>query len=164
VFDGLLPEPHNSTILQLLFTCAHWHGLAKLRLHTDHTLKILDDITIHIGVQFRAFTDKTCPAFDTCELAREKRARERRQREKLKESSSASDSAPGPSDSETQPTARQSVRGPRAKKFNIQTPKFHALGDYATTIRTYGTTDSYSTEPVSLTSAYHILMLTLNLK
>jgi hypothetical protein len=137
VFDGLLPEPHNSTILRLLFTCAHWHGLAKLRLHTDHTLKILDDITIHIGIQFRAFTDKTCPAFDTRELAREKRAREHRQQKKAKDSNSISGSAPGPSQS-------------RAKKLNIQIYKFHALGDYASTICMYGTTDSYSTELVSI--------------
>jgi hypothetical protein len=150
VFDGLLPEPHNSTILRLLFTCAHWHGLAKLRLHTDHTLKILDGITIRIGVQFRAFNDETCSAFDTHELAREKQARERRQRKKSKDSNSASGSAPGPGPSQS-----------RAKKLNIQTYKFHALGDYATTIRMYGTTDSYSTEPVSIPSAHHILMLKL---
>ena len=127
---------------------------------TDHTLKILDDITARIGAQFRAFTDKTCPAFDTRELARERRARERRQLEKSKESNSASGLAPGPSDSETQSTARKSG-GPRAKKFNIQTYKYHALGDYATTIRTYGTTDSYSTEPVSVLSTHHVLVLKL---
>jgi hypothetical protein len=134
--------------------------LAKLRLHTDYTLKILDDITTCIGMQFRAFTDKTCPTFDTRELAREKRARERRQLEKSKKSSSVNDTTLGPSDSETRPTARQSG-GSRAKKFNIQIYKYHALGDYATTIRTYGTTDSYSTEPVSFTSAHHILVLKL---
>jgi hypothetical protein len=122
--------------------------LAKLRLHTDHTLKILDNITTRIGVQFRAFADKTCSAFDTHELAREKQARERRQRKKSKDSNSASGSAPGPLKS-------------RAKKLNIQIYKFHALGDYATTIRTYGTTDSYSTEPVSIPAAHHILMLKL---
>jgi hypothetical protein len=43
-FEGLLPEPHNSNILRLLFVCAHWHGLAKLCMHTDQTLKIMDDM------------------------------------------------------------------------------------------------------------------------
>ncbi|KAJ6619167.1 hypothetical protein B0H10DRAFT_1794003 [Mycena sp. CBHHK59/15] len=34
VFEGLLPEPHNNTVLNLLFTFAEWHVLAKLRMHT----------------------------------------------------------------------------------------------------------------------------------
>lgn len=46
VFEGLLPEPHNSVIMVLLFTCCNWHGLAKLRMHTDLTLGIFDTATI----------------------------------------------------------------------------------------------------------------------
>jgi len=34
------------------------------------------------------------------------------------------------------------------KTLNLNTYKFHALGDYTSTIRQYGTTDSYSTEAV----------------
>ena len=34
------------------------------------------------------------------------------------------------------------------KAFNLNTYKFHSLGDYANTIRQYGTTDSYSTQLV----------------
>ena len=34
-------------------------------MHTDDTLKILDETTVRIGVEFRAFTNKTCPAFKT---------------------------------------------------------------------------------------------------
>lgn len=36
----------------------------------------------------------------------------------------------------------------RAKAFNLDTYKYHSLGDYLEHIRHYGTTDSYSTEPV----------------
>jgi len=75
VFDGLLPEPHNNTILRLLFTCAHWHGLAKLRMHTSDTLNIFDDATRQIGAEFRVFKATTCPAFETRELDRERDAR-----------------------------------------------------------------------------------------
>jgi hypothetical protein len=89
---------------------------------------------MHIGDEFRKFTDKTCPAFDTRELDREVDARDRRQQKKeqshLTKSTRAAD-------------------GPRRKKFNLQTFKYHSLGDYAKTIRRFGTTDSYSTEPVS---------------
>jgi hypothetical protein len=65
VFDGLLPEPHNSEVLQLLFVAAHWHGLAKLRLHNDFTLDILDSVTRSLGQLLRNFNDKTCAAFVT---------------------------------------------------------------------------------------------------
>jgi hypothetical protein len=37
----------------------------------------------------------------------------------------------------------------RKKSLNLKTYKNHSLGDYVRTIRRYGTTDSYSTEPVS---------------
>lgn len=40
------------------------------------------------------------------------------------------------------------VTGRRVKMWNINTPKFHALGDVASYIRSYGTTDSYSTQLV----------------
>jgi hypothetical protein len=36
----------------------------------------------------------------------------------------------------------------RAKTFNLDTYKYHSLTDYMKHIRQYGTTDSYSTEPV----------------
>lgn len=38
--------------MRLLFTCAHWHALAKLRMHTDDTLKLLDSLTVRIGAEF----------------------------------------------------------------------------------------------------------------
>ena len=38
----------------------------------------------------------------------------------------------------------------RAKTLNLNTYKHHVLGDYANTIRRYGTTDSYSTESASI--------------
>jgi hypothetical protein len=38
--------------------------------------------------------------------------------------------------------------GRRERKFNLSTYKLHALGDYPKTIRRYGTTDNYSTQPV----------------
>lgn len=40
------------------------------------------------------------------------------------------------------------VTGRRDKTWNINTPKFHALGDYPAYIRLFGTTDSYSTQLV----------------
>jgi hypothetical protein len=78
VFDGLLKEPYNQQILDLLFDLAHWHGLAKLRLHTEDTLKLLDQDTVLLGAQFRDFQNVTCASFKTKELERETAARKRR--------------------------------------------------------------------------------------
>jgi hypothetical protein len=78
VFDGLLPEPHNTEVLRLLFISAHWHALAKLRLHNDFTLDILDSETRALGQQLRHFSNTTCSAFVTRELPREYNARIRR--------------------------------------------------------------------------------------
>jgi hypothetical protein len=49
----------------------------------------------------------------------------------------------------------------KTKEFNLNTYKFHALGDVVETIRRYGTTESYSTEPVSylLFAANYLFLL-----
>lgn len=82
VFDGLLPEPHNTVILQLLFTMAHWHGLAKLRMHSDLTLDIMDQVTSAVAQQFRNFKAKVCSAYKTHELSQEVEARARQNAKK----------------------------------------------------------------------------------
>lgn len=142
MFDGLLPEPQNEQVLRLLFLCSYWHGLAKLRLHTDTTLQILDDVTTELGDAFRKFESKICPIFSTQELPREAEARQRRQ---LKENG-------------TNGKKKLNVVSLRKKKeFNLQTYKWHSLGDYVKTISKYGSTDSYSTELV-----YSSLLLWFN--
>jgi hypothetical protein len=110
----------------LLFTLAHWHGLAKLRMHTDVTLRIFDDTTTSLGQHLRHFQAETCSAYTTRELKREAAARARQNKSGK---------------------AAAAERFPKA--FNLQTYKIHALGDYVDAIKTYGTTDSYSTEMVS---------------
>jgi hypothetical protein len=78
-FDGLFPEPYNSAILKLLFLCAHWHGLAKLRSHTDPALDIFDNVTVKTGAAFRHFASNICTDFDTRELPREEGQRKCRE-------------------------------------------------------------------------------------
>ena len=79
VFEGLFPDPHNTQVLRLLFLLCHWHGLAKLCLHTDETLIIFEKVTRDLGDCIHSFTADTCPHFTTKELAREAEARQRRQ-------------------------------------------------------------------------------------
>ncbi|KAF9455912.1 hypothetical protein BDZ94DRAFT_1178931, partial [Collybia nuda] len=144
VFEGILPEEHNENLLTLLFHLGHWHGLAKLRLHTETTLAIMDEVTIALGKSLRDFEKKTCSAYDTRELRRKAGARQKRH---AKASSRGSGTLLVPlnatSVAETSDAANRTP-----KTLNLNTYKNHSLGDYTETIRRYGTTDSYSTEIV----------------
>ena len=76
IFDGLLSEPHNMHVFKLLFELAHWHGLAKLHMHTDATLEILSSVTRSLGNAVHIFEEKTCAAFEIHELECEQAARQ----------------------------------------------------------------------------------------
>ena len=48
IFDGLPDDPEDKIIiLDMLFSHGYWHALAKLLLHTDDTLKLLDIVTVN---------------------------------------------------------------------------------------------------------------------
>jgi len=119
----------------LLFRLAQWHALAKLRLHTEHSLNHLDKASRLLGHQLRKFRDFTCSAFKTMELSSEASARSRQRENKLTLAGSTSASA-------------AATTAPREKSFNLTTYKLHALGDYVRTIHLFGTTDSYTTQLV----------------
>ncbi|KJA13829.1 hypothetical protein HYPSUDRAFT_99722, partial [Hypholoma sublateritium FD-334 SS-4] len=140
VFEGLLPEPHNTDVLNVLYVLAHWHALAKLRQHTDLSLVVLDGITTQLGELLRNFQEETCADYDTRELSRETAARVRQTAGKPtsnKKNLGHVVDAVG-SSSETPIAA-----------LNLNTYKDHSLGDYVESIRQYGTVDSYSTEAAS---------------
>lgn len=134
VFDGLLPPPHNSIVQDLLFELATWHAYAKLRLHTTDTLNFFDASVRSLSQMVRKFVKTTCEAYVTLELPRETAARGRR--------GAAAANKSGVS------IPRRSTESKR-KKLNLQTYKYHALGDYPDTIRQRGTTDNYTTQTVS---------------
>ncbi|KAJ3514741.1 hypothetical protein NMY22_g14642 [Coprinellus aureogranulatus] len=54
-FHGLLPEPLGKSVTKLLYINARWHALAKLRMHTDATMLLLEVATSQLGDEFRAF-------------------------------------------------------------------------------------------------------------
>ena len=137
VFAGLLPDPHNAQVLRLLFILCHWHALAKLHMHTDETLAIFEGVTKDLGDHIRNFVSDTCPHFATKELLCEAEARRRRGHQKL-------------SDSNRSNVTTQHRYGQQPKGLNLQTYKLHALVDYPSQVRMYGTTDLYSTQSVSL--------------
>ena len=125
--------------MTLLFLLCHWHGLAKLHMHTDDMLKLMESVTIALGNHLRAFTTETCTAFTTKELRRETEAQIRCQGHKSLQKHGKSSSQ----QNNAQATAQ------KVRTLNLQTYKLHALGDYMEQIRTYGTVDSYSTQTVS---------------
>ncbi|KAG5649594.1 hypothetical protein H0H81_002919, partial [Sphagnurus paluster] len=136
VFEGLVDELHNTHILNLLFTLAEWHCLAKLRLHTESTLTFLDNCTTDLGRSLRKFSNTVCSAFDTQELPREVATPGRRKAKKK----------PAPL-SDQVATGAPVKSHPKKKTFNMFTYKLHSLGDYVQTIQQFGTSDSYSTQP-----------------
>jgi hypothetical protein len=142
--EGLLPEPHNTKLLILLYSLAEWHAFAKLRMHTEHTLGAMEKATSAIGHGLRSFRDWSHSTFIVKELPSETTARGRRTRKKLlKSTGSKVQLLPAPP-----PSARPARPSPKVKKLNLFTYKLHALGDYVRTIRLFGTTDSYSTQIV----------------
>lgn len=78
-FEGLFPGEHDGRVQDLLFTMAHWHALAKLRMHTDSSLQTLDSWTSLLGESARAFVVLTCSRFETQELKAEYEARKRKE-------------------------------------------------------------------------------------
>jgi hypothetical protein len=156
--------------MELLFVVAHWHSLAKLRMHNDLTLGVMNALTSSLGEKLREFKDVTCAAFVTRELEREFNARARRGAKKDAEKQKKTLTAKPPhqvarglpsnsvntgerdqlrGNKDTAPATRVGDKSRRLKAFNLDTYKVHSLGDYTATIEQYGTTDSYSTEPVS---------------
>jgi hypothetical protein len=167
VFDGLLPEPHNGAILKLLFVMAHWHGLAKLRMHNDLTLDVMDVVTVSLGDKLRAFSQDTCAAFDTKELPREADARflpvTKQSTSKGSEPVHDANADASSQVHQAPPNVAAALSAIREQPSFVQTGepshvppglrsyityKFHSFGDHVSPIRPYGTMDSYSTEPV----------------
>ncbi|KAI0309196.1 hypothetical protein OF83DRAFT_1089234 [Amylostereum chailletii] len=132
-FDGLLPAPHDEAVQSLIYTMAHWHALAKMRMHTDTSLALLEDVTTALGVRLRRFAAVTSRAFNTRETKREYAARIRTQATQVKMGS-------GQNIIDSGSNAR------RPCQFNMKTIKVHFLGDYVDYIRSHGTTDSYTTQ------------------
>lgn len=154
-FEGLFDTPDSDRAIQgVLFTWAEWQALAKLRLHTDSTLKRLEEVTTELGTTLRHFQKNICIRYDTQELPREEAARARR-RTATRKKTSQPGAEPLTGDPRASQAAGSSARstaaaGRKKKQFSLSFIKLHGLGDYPANIRLFGTTDSYSTQIVSL--------------
>src|SRR6201996_5230313 len=100
------------------------------------------NITTRLGRVLRKFAWTTCEDFVTVDLPSEEAAQGRRKAAMATRTSSVSRSA-----MKTQ-KGKGKAGGPKTRKFNMQTYKMHALGDYARCIRLFGASDGYSTQTV----------------
>ena len=178
----------------MLYRTAEWHALAKLRIHTDSSLTLLEKLTAEFGQLLRKFRDVTCSTFSTVELPRETAARNRREIHTKRTATSSeavassrlamqplNDPLPAAQeeilpaagtgkytfklglyfsayDSDSNAASEQSRRlrsGRKPMVLNLHTIKLHFLGDYVQHIRTFGTTDSYSTQLVCACFCLH---------
>jgi hypothetical protein len=127
-------------LLDLLFELATLHGLAKLQMHTDTTLGFLDNSTTRLGKYLRQFMSATAAEFVTHDLPSEEAARGCRK---------ARMAAKGGSTASLRPKASTSTSsGAKIQYFNFLTYKLHALSDYVSVIRLFGTTDNNTTQLV----------------
>ena len=138
-------------------------SLAKLRLHTDITLRLLKASTISLGKLFRCFLSKVCSIYDTRELPQEEATRGKREAALRKLIAAPNEAGPSntmPSDTQVsnQPPSGKELRlvGRKERLFNLNTYKMHSLGDYVDCILQFGMTDSYSTQLVSLYTQLYV--------
>ena len=137
VIEGLLPPEDEKEVLNLIFILSTWHAYAKLQLHTDHTLASFNALTKPLGAALRHFAGEFSDQFDTKELPKEADAQKWRD-------------AKG-SVGKTK-TTKSKWKASLKVRLNLSTYKLHALGDYADTICWRGTTDSYGTQMVRVSS------------
>ncbi|KAK7450146.1 hypothetical protein VKT23_013029 [Stygiomarasmius scandens] len=135
-FEGLLTDKQQERIVQdLLFDLMTFHAHAKLRMHTDTTLKSFRLATRALGQSLRRFSSKTCTFYaDTNELPREIASRLRKAANKAKKK--------GGTDQPISESESSQIQG---KKFSMETYKTHALSHYPDHAEKFGTYDSVST-------------------
>jgi hypothetical protein len=123
----------DAQVQRLLFTFASWHALAKLCQHTSRTLDKLSELTTKLGNEMRAFKDSSAN-LEVFETPREHSTRQHQAAARAQHLTIS---------------AGSTVQVSRKRcELNLNTFKFHALGDYAATIAQYGTTDLFSTQTV----------------
>ena len=63
MFEGLLGGQHNRRLMKLLYRMSEWHALAKLRMHTQDSLVLMDEITKELGDLSDSFGDSLVHSF-----------------------------------------------------------------------------------------------------
>ncbi|THU94750.1 hypothetical protein K435DRAFT_667807, partial [Dendrothele bispora CBS 962.96] len=131
ILEGLFPRTTEKIVLDLAFTSCSWQVLSSLRMHTDATLDFFKTVTTNLGYHLRQFA-KESRKYDTTELPHEARKRKHCKKKQ--------------NDSMPEETTNVSTR---IRRFNNETIKTHALGDFVWAIKYFGTADGWDTRIVS---------------
>ena len=126
-------------ILDVIFEFAQWHALAKLRLYSEKTLHVFQEATKSLGKTVQKFQRTTCEDYHIQDLPKEEAARGRK---------IAVLRVKGVAPNGGNKDERNG--GPKKKSLNLTTYKWHVLGDYASIIWEYRTTDNYTMQIVSV--------------
>lgn len=188
--DYVLLEPHNQILLDLFFELATWHGLAKLKMHTESTLQDLNNSLTCLEKDLHHFKKITYAVYITCNFPSEIAAQGRRTAalavtyaqsnskakskttgtsKSKKKSKAYNMDMTSLSSSRSKPTHQQAedtteASAPKQQNFNLLTSKLHALGDYIDLIWHHRTTNNYSTQIVSNSLTFGIVLLCEHLK
>jgi hypothetical protein len=123
------------TLFSSSYILSYWHSLAKLHLHSETTLKVLDNVTSLLARALHYFKEVACPCFNTvktkCAYNVRCRAADRRMSRQQANAKLLSGAGAG---------------GKWHKTFNLLMSKLHALRHYVENIKVLCTTDSYSTQ------------------
>jgi hypothetical protein len=142
-----LPKRHDRIVQKVLFELATWHGLAKLRLHTDSTLLELENSATRLGDILRRFKSEVCNEYATRDLPSEEAARGRRQAAKVQKLAESQKATGG--SQVLAPPPKPSSKKTKFRNFNMETYKLHSLPDVPAAIRAFGVTENTSTLNVS---------------
>ena len=141
MFEYLLPKKEDRIIRRLLFELATWHGLAKLRLHTETTVTDLENSATRLGKLLRKFKSDVCDNYVTKDLPSEEAARGRRKAAKALK-------AGGKTKTPAKDSKSSGKKKTKYREFTMETYKLHALPDYPAAIRAFGVTENTSTKNV----------------
>lgn len=130
---------HNTDIMNVIFATCNFYTLSKLRMHTETTLKLLEESITQYCTLIRRFKSHTCNHFEAKELPSEISKRARRQAAKQAKAAELGSA----------PAAKASKQPRPPPQFNLCRFKYHAIGYYPTEIRNFGTMESYSAMSVS---------------
>ena len=122
VIEGLIPD-HDALLRSLLFCAANWLSLAKLHVHSESTLHVLNKLTKEYGRLTRQLARDT----ENVKMVETPREAEIRRRRKVPGSTAASES------------------GPKSKPITNSTFKHHMMTHYVLAIMFWGTVDSFTT-------------------
>lgn len=123
--------------------------MAKLRLHTKSTISIFKSLTTELASLLREFSELT-KSLNVRETPQEY-ARRKKREEATKAAAMTRNCQAALTPKQATPNSGD---GRRICSLNLNTYKAHSLGDYARTIEEFGTTDSYSSQIVSLLSFF----------